>query len=414
MKKIILTLLLSVILCSLYAQNKAGGNVNSKEPIAYADKEFLTGILDYDSLKNTPAPQNWPEPLNNTFKFTYVTGECRMIPSQFLFDAAKKLGVEKEYNSDQIDSEEYPEVTCKLTGILIQKTDDEYLVRAFYEANDIIPDTVSNMRNRPWYINNNPKKHLQAIYRPGKGVIKIIDDAYCTWYSSYPAGSSIIDKVYSNFDSISKKIYTHTQLSLGLCENEEVNVGKLNCNILKKNDIKNATHTYSCHSSHLYDYKENRRPEVFAEFVTFNVLIENKVFDYAIDKMIDSNPATSFVESSEDDNISFDINLYELSRNIKGLKIINGFAKNENLYKSNNQVKTISVKAYGSSITKPIFEKTFKLKQTMDFQFIELNIENCRRLHIQSIELYKGTKYNDTCIAEFDILTDDGWLISDK
>ena len=92
MKKIILTLLLSVILCSLYAQNKAGGNVNSKEPIAYADKEFLTGILDYDSLKNTPAPQNWPEPLNNTFKFTYVTGECRMIPSQFLFDAAKKLG----------------------------------------------------------------------------------------------------------------------------------------------------------------------------------------------------------------------------------------------------------------------------------------------------------------------------------
>lgn len=412
MKKIISTLLLSVILCSLYAQNKAGGNVNSKEPIAYADKEFLTGILDYDSLKNTPAPQNWPEPLNNNFKFTYVTGECRMIPSQYLFDAAKKLGVEKEYNSDQIDSEEYPEVTCKLTGILIQKTDDEYLVRAFYEADDIIPDTVSKLRNRPWYINNNPKKHFQAIYRPGKGVIKIIDDAYCTWYSSYPAGSSIIDKVYSSFDSISKKIYTHTQVSLG-CQNE-VYISRLHCDLLEKNDIKNATHTYNCHSSDLYDYNENRRPGIFAELVTFNVLIEKKVFDYTIDKMIDLNPATSFVESSEDDNISFDINLYDLSRNIKGLKIINGFAKNENLYMANNQVKTIIIEGYQDDITTPAFVKTWNLKQTMDYQIIKIDFPDCRRLHIQSTELYKGTKYNDTCIAEFDILTDDGWLISDN
>ena len=42
-----------------------------------------------------------------------------MIPSQFLFDAAKKLGVEKEFISDQVESKEYPEFTCKLTGIVI-------------------------------------------------------------------------------------------------------------------------------------------------------------------------------------------------------------------------------------------------------------------------------------------------------
>ena len=412
MKKIISIFLLSVILCSLYAQNKAGGNVNSKEPIAYADKEFLTGILDYDSLKNTPAPQNWPEPLNNTFKFTYVTGECRMIPSQFLFDAAKKLGVEKEYNSDQIDSEEYPEVTCKLTGILIQKTDDEYLVRAFYEADDIIPDTVSNMRDRPWYINNNPKKHFQAIYRPGKGVIKIIDDAYSLYTPQGPTPSCVQTKVYSAFDSLSKKNFVHTVLSLSV--QDEISVGRLHCDIFDKADVKNATHTYSFIYSDLFDYVEKRRPMKTAEFVTFNALIENKVFDYTIDKMLDLNPSTSYVENSDDNNINFTVVFSNRKRNIKGLRIINGFAKNNNLYMSNNQVKTIVIKGYDNASIKPSFEKTWNLKQTIDYQIIKFDFPDCDQLEIESTEIYKGTKYNDTCIAEFDILTDEGWLISDN
>ncbi len=408
MKKIILTLLLSVILCSLYAQNKTGGNVNSKEPIAYADKEFLTGILDYDSLKNTPAPQNWPEPLNNTFKFTYVTGECRMIPSQFLFDAAKKLGVEKEYNSDQIDSEEYPEVTCKLTGILIQKTDDEYLVRAFYEADDIVPDTVSKLTNRPWYINNTPKKHFQAIYRLGKGIIKIIDDAYCTYYEF--TGTNMQNKIFSNFDVTANNLFAHTEVEIDT--NTSTFIKKIESSIFDNSKLKNAIHTYSCNSSDLYDDENNHRPMPLFTLRTSNALIENKIYDYTIDKLVDSNFATSYVENSENDEISFDIDFYEVSKNIKGLKIINGFAKNENLYKANNQVKTIVITGYGPNSRKPIIQQTWNLNQDMNFQYIELNVENCKRLHIQSTALYKGTKYNDTCIAELNILTDEGWIIS--
>lgn len=337
-----------------------------------------------------------------------------MIPSQFIFDAAEKLGVEKQYKSEQIESNEYPEVVCKLTGIVIQKTDNEHLVRAFYEADDIIPDTVFNFDNRPWYVNTKPKKHFQAIYRPGKGVVKIIDDAYCTYYSQYPTGSFIIDKVYSNFDSISQKFYAHTELTIGCGSQIDIGGNGLKCSIYKKNDVNNATHNFSCHGSNLYDYTERGRPKTIAEFITDDVLIEKKVFDYTIDKMIDSNPATSFVENSVDDNISFKLNFYDSLKNIKKIKIINGFAKNENLYKANNQIKTISIKAYGSTVRTLLFEQTFDLKQTMDFQFIELDIKNCGRLKIESTDLYKGTKYNDTCIAEFDILTDEGWLISDK
>lgn len=404
-------LFLSMVVCAVFAQNNVGGNVDSKEPISYADKSFLSSILNYDSLKSKPAPYNWPELMGNTFKFTYTTGECRMIPSQFLFDAAEKLGVEKQYKSEQIESNEYPAVVCKLTGIVIQKTDSEHLVRAFYEADDIIPNTVFNFDNRPWYLNTTQKKHFQAIYRPGKGVIKLIDDAYCTYYSQYPAGSFIIDKVYSNFDSISQKFYAHTELSIGC--GSQIDIRGLNCKVYKKNDMNNATHTFSCHDSGLYDYKERKRPNIVANFNADNVLIEKKVFDYSIDKMIDSNPATSFVENSVDDNISFIFDYYDLPKNVKKIIIVNGFAKNENLYKANNQIKSIAIKAYDSNYD-PICEKTFNLKQTMDFQFIELNIDNCQRLEIRSTELYKGTKYNDTCIAEFDILTDEGWLISGK
>jgi len=413
MKKIISTLLLSVILCSVYAQNRVGGNVNSDAPIAYADKEFLAGILDYDSLKTTPAPQNWPEPLNNTFKFTYVTGECRMIQPQFLFDAAKKLGVEKEFISDQVESKEYPEFTCKLTGIVIQKKDNEYLVRAFYEADDIVPVSILNMSKRPLYINDNPKKHIQAIYTSEKGLIKIVDDAYCVRHYDYPLGSFLGLKGFSTFDFMSKSSYSHTLILFGFEKGSEIRLTSLTCNIFKKHDIKDAEHRFLSDNSDLYVADEERFAKKFVSFYSYNYLIEKKLFEYSIDKMLDSNPETSFVENSEDDNISFIIDIND-SINIKGFKIINGFAKSENLYEANNQVKVISIYAQTLQDVEPVFIGTWSLKQTRDLQFIELDIENCCYLEIKSTEIYPGTKYNDTCIAEFDILTDEGWLISDN
>ncbi|MCR5613329.1 NADase-type glycan-binding domain-containing protein [Treponema sp.] len=413
MKKIISILLLSVILCSVYAQKGVGGNVNSDAPIAYADKEFLSGILDYDSLKTTPAPQNWPEPLNNSFKFTYVTGECRMIPPQLLFDAAKKLGVEKEFISDQVESKEYPEFTCKLTGIVIQKKDNEYLVRAFYEAEDIVPVSILNMSKRPWYINDNPKKHIQAIYTSEKGLIKIVDDAYCVRHYDYPLGSFLGLKGFSTFDFMSKSSYSHTLILFGFEKGSEIRLTSLTCNIFKKHDIKDAEHRFLSDNSDLYVADEERFAKKFVSFYSYNYLIEKKLFEYSIDKMLDSNPETSFVENSEDDNISFIIDIND-SINIKGFKIINGFAKSENLYKANNQVKVISIYAQTLQDVEPVFIGTWSLKQTRDLQFIELDIENCCYLEIKSTEIYPGTKYNDTSIAEFDILTDEGWLISDK
>ena len=321
--------------------------------------------------------------------------------------------MEKEFISDQVESKEYPEFTCKLTGIVIQKKDNEYLVRAFYEADDIVPVSILNMSKRPWYINDNPKKHIQAIYTSEKGLIKIVDDAYCVRHYDYPLGSFLGLKGFSTFDFMSKSSYSHTLILFGFEKGSEIRLTSLTCNIFKKHDIKDAEHLFLSDNSDLYVADEERFAKKFVSFYSYNYLIEKKLFEYSIDKMLDSNPETSFVENSEDDNISFIIDIND-SINIKGFKIINGFAKSENLYKANNQVKVISIYAQTLQDVEPVFIGTWSLKQTRDLQFIELDIENCCYLEIKSTEIYPGTKYNDTCIAEFDILTDEGWLISDN
>ena len=72
----------------------------------------------------------------------------------------------------------------------------------------------------------------------------------------------------------------------------------------------------------------------------------------------------------------------------------------------NNRVKTLSI------ITNENNTTTFKLKENITPQEFNLSLSS-RRFSVKTTELYNGTKYNDTCIAEFDILTDGGWLIGD-
>lgn len=405
MKKIISTLLLSFILCSLYAQNKAGGNVNSKEPIAYADKEFLTGILDYDSLKNTPAPQNWPEPLNNTFKFTYVTGECRMIPSQFLFDAAKKLGVEKEFTYD-CEFHDGIKPYVKLAAIFIQKVQNEVYYRAFYKAEDIIPDEVKNGNLPSWIYNTDPVSIFQKIYfKDGSSVI-----VYHSTYSMQetntagPEPYTFKFKLYGNFDILDSNHFAFTtylfkDLNIKIYNSETTLYNKPN----KRFDFIALFEFGHYHDLYTSD------DEIFESFFDCSgiPLIENNYSRYSIINMFDNNPETAFVEDEADDNIRFSFSYQYKQKQLNKIKLINGYAQSESLYYKNNRVKTLSI------ITNENYTTTFELKDNITPQEFNLSLSS-RRFSIKSTNLYKGTKYNDTCIAEFNILTDEGWLISDN
>jgi hypothetical protein len=156
-----------------------------------------------------------------------------------------------------------------------------------------------------------------------------------------------------------------------------------------------------------------------------NPLIDEKdTFKYTIQNAFDKNPATSYVEDTEDD--LFDINFifakefflrnYSVksgeAENIIGILIINGYAENNNLYLFNNRIKELTISAYNlenknntSAFLNQINEKYNGLLNDNNLNYTQIQIpkEKINSIKFSCTQLYKGTKYNNTCLSEFDI-----------
>ena len=113
---------------------------------------------------------------------------------------------------------------------------------------------------------------------------------------------------------------------------------------------------------------------------------------YSIQNAFDGDPATSYVENTEDDLILVEIGV---SGNISRLAIINGYASNEYYYKVNNRVRGLSG----------------------DIDFADNNMRyqiiKCLGNYLQFDSIYKGELYNDTCLAELNLFVDNKWLFGD-
>ena len=151
---------------------------------------------------------------------------------------------------------------------------------------------------------------------------------------------------------------------------------------------------------------------------------EKDTFKYTIQNAFDKNPATSYVEDTEDD--LFDINFifakefflrnYSVksgeAENIIGILIINGYAENNNLYLFNNRIKELTISAYNlenknntSAFLNQINEKYNGLLNDNNLNYTQIQIpkEKINSIKFSCTQLYKGTKYNNTCLSEFDI-----------
>jgi len=133
-------------------------------------------------------------------------------------------------------------------------------------------------------------------------------------------------------------------------------------------------------------------------------LVDPKIpLRYGLQNAFDGDLSTSYVENTEDDLIKINVALKDITT--KKIAIINGYAQDMTLYKNNNRIKTIRLYYPRSSK----FYDIELADNTLGWQFIETN--DC---DINTIEIYRGEKYNDTCIAEFNIYTDQyGWLFGD-
>jgi hypothetical protein len=132
-------------------------------------------------------------------------------------------------------------------------------------------------------------------------------------------------------------------------------------------------------------------------------------------KAIDNDINTAWVEGSEGDGIGEVFVIDLLPSDIKSIKIMPGYAKNEKLFLENNRPKQLTfiffnLLRFDSKIKnendirkhKVLCEWQYELKDSREFQEIIIPdfCKKGRTLAIVIKSVYKGTKYSDTAIAE--------------
>ncbi len=145
--------------------------------------------------------------------------------------------------------------------------------------------------------------------------------------------------------------------------------------------------------------------------------MEDKNGRYSIKNIIDERPETAWVEGKKDSGINefITINMSDYIESdrieddyipgmykIQKIGIINGYAKDEKTYKENNRVKRLRLE-FKNGLTESKF-LIYKLKDMMDMQYIEFNkLILLDEIEITILDVYKGSKWDDTCISEIKI-----------
>lgn len=155
--------------------------------------------------------------------------------------------------------------------------------------------------------------------------------------------------------------------------------------------------------------------------------LKSKNNKYSVKNLVDGNPETPWVEGKKGYGINESIVLstnpfyansagaYKISR----IGIINGYAKNASIFKKNSRVKKIRIdyKNYAccgncckdkSASMKENGSEVFTLKDTMEIQYLKFDEPVfTSNIKITILNVYKGSKWDDTCLSEIMLFTDD-------
>lgn len=190
-----------------------------------------------------------------------------------------------------------------------------------------------------------------------------------------------------------------------------------------------------------YYYKDNRFKDDWKEGRSSTLIENGKIDDfYERKKMFDKDISTSWVEGAAGDGIGeyflstiSNINEYGISTSFNyrrkrkiniHLNLINGYCKNESLFKKNNRVKKAKITIYDIPLNagvdtmfvdgEPIIilNDIIELDDSMDSQefIFETRLANTNSyctpvvlLKFEILDIYKGSDYDDTAIAEVEL-----------
>jgi hypothetical protein len=146
--------------------------------------------------------------------------------------------------------------------------------------------------------------------------------------------------------------------------------------------------------------------------ITASSTLESTYNSYITDNLLDNNKDTAWVEGVDGDGIGeyLDIRITNSGgdytmRAVDKIGIINGYTKNYSTFTQNNRIKKAKVEVIDKNYE--THEYFIYLEDNQSTQFIEFDkpiLTNKIKLTIQ--EVYKGTKYNDTCLSEIIVFTD--------
>ncbi len=130
-----------------------------------------------------------------------------------------------------------------------------------------------------------------------------------------------------------------------------------------------------------------------------------------VDNIIDKNVDTAWAEGKSDEGIGEVVKVvtykykkgslekYEVEKNLSGLRIINGYSKSEEAYFENNRVRKIKLEfSNGECIESELNDNELRF-QTIEFE----KPISTRFVKITILDVYKGSKYNDTYISEVEL-----------
>ena len=169
---------------------------------------------------------------------------------------------------------------------------------------------------------------------------------------------------------------------------------------------------------YLFDGYHNR-----IEIESTRPLIDKKrPLMYTIQNAFDGNPATAYVEDTDDDLFSIDVT-FNKAVTINKFLIINGYAQSNDLYFSNNRIKKIYFISYDinykreKETVRNEFWKTYKdliFPESMEPFVLNIPILEFNSFTLKTSDVFKGKRFNDTCIAEFDFNEIEiGWLFGE-
>ena len=168
----------------------------------------------------------------------------------------------------------------------------------------------------------------------------------------------------------------------------------------------------------------NRNLSSFLRIDASDCLVDPAVpMRFSLQNAFDNDPSTSFVANSTDNSLIIDLGFMN-HFDIRQIAIINGYAQSSDAYFRYNRVKEIVAVTDGQfpwvtdtdilfdpNMTAPAIPLGVWLLEdnTLNHQFI--NIEAPVRIRVSDV--FSGSVYNFTAIAELNFFTVNGWLFND-